>query len=80
MDSRRFGPLFKSGQARWSTQRYSARMTIDRDNAAERQERVDRMIEEFREAQARRSAKRNDEITASNADPKAPLTGSVISQ
>ena len=55
-------------------------MTIDRDNGDERQARVDRMIEEFREAQSRRSAKRNDKVADSTADTKAPVTESVISQ
>ena len=54
-------------------------MGIDRDDAAERQARVDRMIEEFREAQSRRFKKPNDTIieTKPAANGKAPLTGSA---
>jgi hypothetical protein len=55
-------------------------MTIDRDDGAERQARVDRMINEFREAQSRRIAKLNDKAVDSNADAKAPLTGTATSQ
>jgi len=55
-------------------------MTLDRDDGAERQARVDRMINEFREAQSRRLAKRTDEVVESSPDAKAPLPGSVISQ
>jgi hypothetical protein len=55
-------------------------MTINRDDGGERQARVDRMISEFREAQARRLAKLNDKVVDSNADAKAPLTGSAVSQ
>lgn len=57
-------------------------MSIERDNAVERQVRVDRMIEEFREAQARRRANLNDMVVEPKADahPKAPLTGSSTSQ
>jgi hypothetical protein len=55
-------------------------MTIDRDDRAERQARVDRMINEFREAQSRRLAKPTDKVVESNPDAKAPFTGSAISQ
>jgi hypothetical protein len=55
-------------------------MTIDRDDGAERQARVDRMIDEFRGAQSRRIAKRTDKVVESSPDAKAPLPGSVISQ
>ena len=49
-------------------------MTIDRDDGAERQARVDRMINEFREAQARRSGKPkpNEKVVEPNADAKPP--------
>jgi hypothetical protein len=59
------------------------RMTaINRDNDAERQVRVDRMIDEFREAQSRRSGKPNDKVAESKpyANTKALLTGSASSQ
>lgn len=56
------------------------RMSIDRDDGAERQARVDRMINEFREAQSRRVAKKDDKVVESNPDAKAPLTGSAPSQ
>jgi hypothetical protein len=38
-------------------------MSIDRDDCDERQTRLDRMINEFREAQSRRLVKAND-VTA----------------
>ena len=47
-------------------------MSIDRDDGAERQERVERMIDEFRAAQARRSGKPKDKVVEPNADAKAP--------
>ena len=58
------------------------RMSIDRDDVAERQARVDRMINEFREAQSRRFRKPNDKVVESKpgANTKAPLTGSATSQ
>lgn len=49
-------------------------MSIDRDDEAERQTRVDRMIDEFREAQARRSAKSNAKIVEPNPDAKETPT------
>jgi hypothetical protein len=54
-------------------------MSIVRDDSNERTARVDRMIDEFREAQWRRSGKRNDESVESkpDADPQAPLTHSA---
>jgi hypothetical protein len=57
-------------------------MSIDRDDGAERQAQLDRMINEFREAQSRRFGKRNDSVIESkpDANPKAPLTGSATSQ
>jgi len=51
-------------------------MAIDRDHDAERQARVDRMLNEFREAQSRRFAGLSDKVVDSSADAKAPLTGS----
>lgn len=47
------------------------RMSIERDDGLERQERVDRMISEFREARARRAAKPNDGSVVSKPDPDA---------
>jgi hypothetical protein len=57
-------------------------MDIDRDEGAERQARVDRMISEFREAQSRRVGKTNDKVVQPKPDgsTKAPLTGSTTSQ
>jgi hypothetical protein len=55
-------------------------MTIERDDGAERQARVDRMINEFREAQWRRFGKPNDKVVEPKPDAKAPLTGSATSQ
>ena len=51
-------------------------MSNDRDDCDERQAKLDWMINEFREAQARRS-KRNDKVVESqpDVDRKAPLTG-----
>lgn len=54
-------------------------MSIDGDDGAERQARVDRMIHEFREAQSRRFGKPNDKVVESDPDPKAPLTGTARS-
>jgi len=48
-------------------------MSIDRDDRAERQVRVDHMIAEFREAQARRGVKRKG--TAADVTPDADETG-----
>ena len=48
-------------------------MSIHRDDDAERQERVDRMLTEFREAQARRSARPKGEVA--DANPDADETG-----
>lgn len=55
-------------------------MTIDRDDGAERQARVDRMINEFREAQSRRGGKPNDSVVESkpDANTKGPLTGGAV--
>jgi hypothetical protein len=55
-------------------------MGIERDDGAERQARVDQMINEFREAQARRSEKGNNTAVESKPDANAPLTGSATSQ
>ena len=49
--------LFKSGQAGAHTAGYSSSMSIVRDDCGEHQVRVDRMIEEFRQAQSRRRAR-----------------------
>jgi hypothetical protein len=43
-------------------------MNIDRDDGAEQQARLDRMITEFRDAQARRFAKRSDQAVESKSD------------
>ena len=43
-------------------------MGIDRDDAAERQARVERMITEFRDAQWRRFGKPNDTTVESKPD------------
>jgi hypothetical protein len=57
-------------------------MNIDRDDSAERQARLDRMINEFRDAQARRFAKANDKAVESKSDstlnPQRP--GTAVSQ
>ena len=57
-------------------------MNIDRDDYAERQARLDWMINEFRTAQTRRLMKRNDNVVESKLDTitKAPLTGSTAPQ
>lgn len=57
-------------------------MSIDRDDGVERQARLDRMINEFREAQSQRSGKQNDDIVEPKpeANTKAPLTGSATLQ
>ena len=56
-------------------------MDIDRDDGDERQARVDRMTNEFREAQARRLKKQTDKPVESKPDTttKAPPTGSANS-
>jgi len=46
-------------------------MSIDRDDGAERQLRVDRMITEFREAQARRREKPQGEVAGPSLDADA---------
>ena len=55
-------------------------MTIDRDDGAERQARVDRMINEFREAQSRHGGKPDESVVESklDANTKGPLTTSAI--
>ena len=57
-------------------------MSIVHDDCDERQARVDRMIDEFREAQTRRARTLNDKAVESTSDAKttAPLTGSAASQ
>jgi hypothetical protein len=55
-------------------------MTIERDDGAERQARVDQMMSEFREAQSRRFPKPDDKIVEPKPDAKAPLTRSANSQ
>jgi len=57
-------------------------MNIDHAEGTERQAQVDRMINEFREAQLRRSAKPNDTVVGSkpDADATAAQAGSVGSQ
>jgi hypothetical protein len=52
-----FVRLFKSGQAGADAAGYSSAMSIVRDDCGECQVRVDRMIDEFREAQSRRRAR-----------------------
>ena len=51
-------------------------VAIDRDHGAERQARVDRMINEYRDAQSRRFVKRNDKVVESKpaANTAAPLS------
>jgi hypothetical protein len=49
-------------------------MPIDRDDDKERQTRVDQMIDEFREAQARRSAKPNAKVAEPKPDAKETPT------
>ena len=58
---------------------YSSSMSIDRDDGAERQARLDWMINEFREAQLRRFVKRHEHVGESqlDANTKAPLTESA---
>jgi hypothetical protein len=48
-------------------------MSIDRDDNLEREARIDRMITEFREAQARRGVKPRD--TLASVDPGVDETG-----
>jgi hypothetical protein len=57
-------------------------MTIDCDDSAERQARVDIMIREFREAQLRRSAKANGKAVQSTSDQElnAPRPGTAVSE
>jgi hypothetical protein len=54
-------------------------MNIDPDDYAERQARLDWMINEFRTAQTRRLMKRDDNVVESKLDTnaKTPLTGST---
>jgi hypothetical protein len=57
-------------------------MRIDRDGAAERQARVERMITEFRDAQSRRFGKPNNTAVESkpDADLNAQRPGAPVSQ
>jgi hypothetical protein len=55
-------------------------MGIDRDDCAERQARVDRMVNEFREAQARRVVKPNDKTVESKPDAKTKVPLPAISR
>jgi hypothetical protein len=57
-------------------------MTIDRDDGAERQARLDWMIDEFRKAQSRRFAKANDKAVDSHveSDSKAAVSGETTKQ
>ena len=55
-------------------------MSVVRDDSDERQTRVNRMIEEFREAQSRRVRKANDAGVESKPDANTTATtGSAIS-
>lgn len=72
--------LFKSEQASSHTAGYSSAMSTVRDDCDERQKRVDRMIDEFREAQSRRRARAtvvrgDDHVVESqrDADPQAAV-------
>ena len=76
--------LFKSGQAGAYTAGYSSAMSIVRDDCGEHQIRVDRMIEEFRQAQSRRRAratavKGDEQVVESQRDPhrQAAVAGST---
>jgi hypothetical protein len=76
--------LFKSGQAGADTARYSPVMGIVRDHCVERLTRVDRMIDEFRQAQSRLRAraialKGDDQRVESQRDahPQATVAGST---
>ena len=55
-------------------------MTIDRDDGAERQARVDLMINTFRETQSRRGGKPNESVVEStlDANTKGPLTKPAV--
>ena len=57
-------------------------MSIERDDAAERQARIDRMITEFRDAQSRRFGKPNNTAVESkpDADLNAQRPGVPVSQ
>jgi hypothetical protein len=57
-------------------------MSIDLDEDTEQHARVARMIDEFRQAQSRRSAKLNVNVAGSkpDAETNAPLAGSVASE
>ncbi len=77
--------LFKSGQAGAYTVGYSSAMSIGRDDCGERQIRVDRMIDEFREAQSRGRARAtavngDDQVVESQRDahPQAAVAGSTM--
>jgi len=57
-------------------------MSIDREDCAERQARLDWMIDEFRKAQMRRRVKASDKTVepTTESDTTAPVTGSATSQ
>ena len=76
--------LFKSGQADAYTAGYSSSMSIVRDDRGEHPVRVDRMIEEFRQAQSRRRAtgtavKADEQVVESQRDARrqAAVVGST---
>ena len=75
--------LFKSGQAGAHTAGYSASMSIVRDDCGEHQVRVDRMIEDFRQAQSRRArataVKGDEPVVESQRDAhrQAAIAGST---
>ena len=80
----RFARLFKSGQAGSFAAGYSSAMSIVRDDCGERQIRVDRMIDEFRQAQSRRRARAptvrgDDQVVESQRDayPRAAIATSI---
>ena len=57
-------------------------MNIERDDCAERQERLDWMIKEFREAQTRHDMKSKDKVVESKPDAilNAQGPGTAVSQ
>jgi hypothetical protein len=76
--------LFKSEQGGSYTAGYSSAMSIVRDDCGERQIRVDRMVDEFREAQSRRRArtttgKGDERVVESQRDahPQAAVAGAT---
>jgi hypothetical protein len=57
-------------------------MSIDHEDCAERQARLDWMIDEFRKAQMRRRVKATDKTVepSGESDSTGPATGSATSQ